>query len=147
MPRSKTKLKPASGPASGTKQKDGNGLVLLVMGALGVVYGDIGTSPLYTIQVCFSKTAGVAVEAANVVGVISLIIWALVVIVSIKYLIVILRADLDGEGGILALTTLACSKRSKAKSNVWFTPAWPVWCSATIGRQHDYAGDLGIERR
>ncbi len=61
------------------------------MGALGVVYGDIGTSPLYTIQVCFGKKAGVAVEAANVVGVISLIIWALVIIVSIKYLIVILR--------------------------------------------------------
>src|SRR5262249_33407250 len=60
--------------------------------------------------------------AANVVGVISLIIWALVIIVSIKYLIVILRADLDGEGGILALTTLVCSKRSKAKSNVWLLP-------------------------
>ncbi len=104
------------------QNKGANGLVLLVMGALGIVYGDIGTSPLYTIQVCFSKTAGVAVEAANVVGVISLIIWALVVIVSIKYLIVIMRADLDGEGGILALTTLVCSKRSKARSNVWLLP-------------------------
>ncbi|HZZ30282.1 MAG TPA: KUP/HAK/KT family potassium transporter, partial [Pirellulales bacterium] len=94
----------------------------LVIGALGVVYGDIGTSPLYTLPVCFAKRSGVSPDPENVLGILSLIIWSLVIIVSVKYLAVILRADLEGEGGILALSTLITSSRPKAKNNRWLLP-------------------------
>jgi KUP system potassium uptake protein len=77
----------------------------LVVGALGVVYGDIGTSPLYTIRQCFADVRNVT--DAAIYGILSLIAWALFVVVTLKYVIVILRADNRGEGGILALTALA----------------------------------------
>ncbi len=77
------------------------------MGALGVVYGDIGTSPLYALRECFSSTYSIAPDRANLLGVVSLILWSLILIVSIKYLTFILRADNKGEGGILALLSLA----------------------------------------
>ncbi|HET6343499.1 MAG TPA: KUP/HAK/KT family potassium transporter, partial [Myxococcota bacterium] len=76
------------------------------MAALGVVYGDIGTSPLYSLRECFHPDHGVAVSPANVLGVLSLIIWSLLLIISVKYLVFILRADNGGEGGILALMAL-----------------------------------------
>jgi len=79
----------------------------LMLGALGVVFGDIGTSPLYAVKECFAPSHGVAVEAANVLGVLSLIVWTLVLIVCVKYVTFVLRADNRGEGGILALLTLA----------------------------------------
>ncbi len=79
--------------------------VLLV--TLGVVYGDIGTSPLYAIRECFYGPHAVAPTHDHVLGVLSLIFWALVIVISIKYLAVVLRADNQGEGGILALTALA----------------------------------------
>jgi KUP system potassium uptake protein len=84
----------------------GRYLALMSLGALGVVYGDIGTSPLYAMRECFSGTHGIAVTAANVLGVLSLIFWSLVVIISVKYLVFVLRADNRGEGGILALMAL-----------------------------------------
>jgi KUP system potassium uptake protein len=80
-------------------------LAVLSVGALGVVFGDIGTSPLYAIKECFAH--GLTLEPANILGVLSLIFWGLVVIVSIKYLFIVMRADNKGEGGILALTSLA----------------------------------------
>jgi len=79
----------------------------LAVAALGVVYGDIGTSPLYALRECFSKEHGVALTPANVMGVLSLIFWALTLIVSLKYVAYVLRADNKGEGGILALMALA----------------------------------------
>ncbi|MEO6418138.1 MAG: potassium transporter Kup, partial [Polyangiaceae bacterium] len=85
----------------------------LALPALGVVYGDIGTSPLYTVKECFLGEHAVAASAANVLGVLSLIFWALTFTVTIKYLGFILRADNHGEGGILAL--LALVPESKAK--------------------------------
>jgi len=78
----------------------------LMIGAIGVVYGDIGTSPLYTIREVFSETRGLALTDANVYGLLSLIFWALVIIVTIKYLGIVMRADNNGEGGQLALTAL-----------------------------------------
>ncbi|MGH6976935.1 MAG: potassium transporter Kup [Stellaceae bacterium] len=78
----------------------------LYLGALGVVYGDIGTSPLYTVKLCFVELGGV-ITHANVYGVLSLLTWALIVVVTVKYVSVIMRADNRGEGGILALTALA----------------------------------------
>ncbi|HYY35782.1 MAG TPA: KUP/HAK/KT family potassium transporter, partial [Candidatus Binatia bacterium] len=81
-------------------------LLLLCLAGLGIVYGDIGTSPLYAMRECFYGKHAVAPTHANVLGVLSLILWSLVLIISIKYLILILRADNRGEGGILALATL-----------------------------------------
>ena len=78
----------------------------LALGALGVVYGDIGTSPLYTVQTTFGEQ-GLAPSEANVLGVLSLIFWALVMVVSLKYVVFIMRADNKGEGGIMALMALA----------------------------------------
>ena len=82
-------------------------LAFLCLTALGVVYGDIGTSPLYAIRECFYGPHAVAPTHEHVLGVLSLIFWALVIVISIKYLAFVLRAHNDGEGGILALTALA----------------------------------------
>lgn len=84
----------------------GRYLLLLSLTALGVVYGDIGTSPLYAVRESLAPHHGVAVTPANVLGVLSLIFWSLIIVISIKYLLFIMRADNKGEGGILALTSL-----------------------------------------
>lgn len=76
------------------------------LAALGVVFGDIGTSPLYAMRECFHGEHGIAASPANILGVLSLIFWALTIVISVKYLIFILRADNRGEGGILALSAL-----------------------------------------
>src|SRR6476619_5691816 len=78
----------------------------LVIGAVGVVYGDIGTSPLYTLRTAFTGSYGLSLTPANVLGVLSVIVWALVIVVTLKYITLIMRADNRGEGGILALTAL-----------------------------------------
>ncbi|MDB4882448.1 MAG: Low affinity potassium transport system protein kup [Gemmatimonadetes bacterium] len=84
----------------------GKRLGLLTLTALGVVYGDIGTSPLYALRECFKAEYGIAPTPDNIVGVLSLITWSLILVVSIKYIVFILRADNRGEGGILALLAL-----------------------------------------
>jgi len=94
--------RPTSTP-SPTRQ----GLAALTLGAIGVVYGDIGTSPLYTVKEIFLPATGVALNAANLVGAISAIFWSLMLVVTLKYVVLILRADNRGEGGGLALTALA----------------------------------------
>ena len=76
------------------------------LGALGVVYGDIGTSPLYAMKECLAGPHGVVAEPNNVLGVLSLMFWALMLVVTLKYLVFVLRADNKGEGGILALAAL-----------------------------------------
>jgi KUP system potassium uptake protein len=78
----------------------------LIVAALGVVYGDIGTSPLYALRICFDGRGALPVTSGNILGVLSLIFWALVILISVKYLSFVLRADNNGEGGILAITTL-----------------------------------------
>src|SRR5271156_3702971 len=78
----------------------------LALTALGVVFGDIGTSPLYAFQVALSGTGHASPTAADVLGIVSLILWALMAMVSLKYVTFVLRADNDGEGGILALLSL-----------------------------------------
>ena len=78
----------------------------LTLAALGVVYGDIGTSPLYTLRECFTGH-GIATTPENILGILSLIFWSLIFVVSLKYVAFILRADNRGEGGIMALTALA----------------------------------------
>ncbi len=78
----------------------------VVVGAIGVVYGDIGTSPLYTLRQCFTGIHPLPLTHDNVLGILSIIFWALVVVVTLKYVTLIMRADNRGEGGILALTAL-----------------------------------------
>ncbi|MGO9835062.1 MAG: potassium transporter Kup [Polyangiaceae bacterium] len=82
------------------------GVAVLAIGALGVVFGDIGTSPLYTLQVGITTEAGAKASNADVLGVVSLIVWALTLVVTLKYLSFVMRADNHGEGGILALLAL-----------------------------------------
>ncbi|HOX68142.1 MAG TPA: potassium transporter Kup [Burkholderiaceae bacterium] len=83
------------------------GTALLTLGAIGVVYGDIGTSPLYTVKEVFAPATGVPLDAHHLIGAVSVIFWALMLVVTLKYVILILRADNHGEGGGLALTALA----------------------------------------
>src|SRR2546427_8830012 len=78
----------------------------LSLAALGVVYGDIGTSPLYAIKECFAPHRGLPPTAANVLGILSLVLWSLLVVIVLKYLTFIMRAHNRGEGGILALMAL-----------------------------------------
>ncbi len=113
----------ASPPPAGRRAPQGG--ISLALVALGVVYGDIGTSPLYALRACFSPEYGLAPSAANVYGVVSLIIWALTVTVSIKYVAVIMRADNNGEGGILALLAIIRGGRTPR--------AMPRTLKATIG--------------
>ena len=84
----------------------GKYLALLSLSALGIVYGDIGTSPLYAVRESFHHAHGLAATPGNILGVLSLIFWSLILIISIKYLVFVLRADNRGEGGILALAAL-----------------------------------------
>ncbi|TDN56769.1 KUP system potassium uptake protein [Azoarcus indigens] len=95
----------AEGMPHGAHRK--SSLVATAVAAVGVVYGDIGTSPLYTLKEVFNGPHAVAVTPTNVYGILSLVFWALVLVVSAKYVIFITRADNRGEGGIMALTSLA----------------------------------------
>jgi len=88
----------------------------LALAALGVVYGDIGTSPLYTIKEVFAGVHPIPLNPANVLGILSLILWALIIIVSIKYVVFIMRADNRGEGGIMAMIALALHSAGKDKT-------------------------------
>ena len=90
----------------------------LAIGALGVVFGDIGTSPLYTIRECFHGMHAIALTPGNLFGVMSLIFWSLTIVVSIKYISFILRADNHGEGGIFALLGLVSAQGEKMSSRV-----------------------------
>jgi KUP system potassium uptake protein len=84
----------------------GKYLVVLSVAAMGIVFGDIGTSPLYALRECFSGPHGMVPTPSNILGVLSLIFWSLLLVISVKYLVFVLRADNRGEGGILALTSL-----------------------------------------
>jgi len=97
---------PSHGPTHRSQSRSVVALAPVALAALGVVYGDLGTSPLYTLKECFHPDHGVPLNPANVLGILSLIFWSLTIIVSAKYLVFILRADNHGEGGILSLVAL-----------------------------------------
>jgi len=101
-------------PPAGSK--DLKRTLVMAVGALGVVYGDIGTSPLYTVKECFHGTHAIALTPGNLLGVMSLIFWSLTMVVMIKYVIFILKADNEGEGGIYALAALFLGKGAKQVS-------------------------------
>ncbi|HEU4935844.1 MAG TPA: potassium transporter Kup [Vicinamibacterales bacterium] len=107
----------AARPSQEAHSGHSSSLGLLTLGAIGVVYGDIGTSPLYALRECFHGQHGIAPTHDNVLGVLSLIFWSLTLIISIKYILFVMRADNNGEGGILALLALvAQSPDAKKKS-------------------------------
>src|SRR4029450_7116330 len=95
-----------SGTVAAAPQVGQRRTAALTLAALGVVFGDIGTSPLYTVKECFSEFTGLQPTQENVLGILSLITWALIVIVPLKYVVVVMRADNRGEGGVLALMAL-----------------------------------------
>jgi len=87
-----------------------------LLAVLGIVYGDIGTSPLYAFKECFRPPGGVDINEANIYGVLSLVFWSLILVISIKYLLFVLYADNEGEGGVLALMALVAGKAKRNKS-------------------------------
>jgi KUP system potassium uptake protein len=102
--------------AIGSGQKS---LAPLVIGAIGVVYGDIGTSPLYTLRECFTGLHGLPLTPDNVFGILSLIFWAITIIVTLKYVALIMRANNRGEGGIMALTALVSGSLHGPRARWW----------------------------
>jgi KUP system potassium uptake protein len=98
---------------------DGSPLLPVSLAALGIVFGDIGTSPLYALRESFHAAHGLDPTAANVLGILSLIFWSLVLVISVKYLAFVLRADNQGEGGILALTSLLMPPTVRRGSGRW----------------------------
>ena len=112
-----------SNSVGGNGQSKANGgvkqMLPLAIGAIGVVYGDIGTSPLYTLRQCFAVTGPLAVTPENILGVLSLIFWSVTAVVSIKYATIIMRADNQGQGGILALMALALQRPRSKREKAW----------------------------
>jgi len=104
---SQTSSQPSHSHGSPSHGHGNIGLFGLVVGAIGVVFGDIGTSPLYTIREAFSPHYGLVANHDTVLGVLSMIFWSLTLVVTVKYVTIIMRADNDGEGGIMALMALA----------------------------------------
>jgi KUP system potassium uptake protein len=104
-----------------SQQHKKSSLAALTLAAVGIVYGDIGTSPLYTLKTIFDPTHGLPLNHDNLVGVVSLIFWGLTMIVSLKYVSLVLRADNRGEGGIMALMALALNSVAKVAGK-WHFP-------------------------
>ena len=96
----------AARPAAAHRPGHGASKAALIVGALGVVFGDIGTSPLYTLKECLHAAGGEHASLADLFGILSLMFWALIFVVTVKYLIFVMRADHDGEGGIFALLAI-----------------------------------------
>ncbi len=132
---------PAHGTAGGRRA-----LAATALGALGVVYGDIGTSPLYALKECFAPEYGLAPTASNVLGVLSLIFWSLNFVVSLKYLTFIMEADNRGEGGIMALLALLRPRRRHGAVLPVPDRHRPVRRGAALRRRRHHAGDLGPRR-
>lgn len=101
---------------NGAPKHSARNLPLLTMAALGVVFGDIGTSPLYAMRECFGGSHAIALSEANVLGILSLVFWSLTIVISIEYMTFITKADNRGEGGILALMALALHGTDPSKN-------------------------------
>ena len=105
-------------------------LSTLMLGAIGVVYGDIGTSPLYAIQTTFTGPHPLAVGEANVLGVLSMMFWTIMLLVSLKYVVIIMRADNHGEGGSMALLALVSDITSQYPKTKWVITILGVFAAA-----------------
>jgi len=104
---------------TGNATPQGKALFMLSLTAIGVVYGDIGTSPIYAIRESFHASYGLPSTPENVLGVLSLIFWSLILVISFKYLVLVLRADNNGEGGIIALTALVSPSSENSSRRRW----------------------------
>jgi len=109
-----------------TKQK----LSTLMLGAIGVVYGDIGTSPLYAIQATFTGAHPLPVAEANIFGVLSMMFWTIMLLVSFKYVVIVMRADNHGEGGSMALLSLVSDLTAQHPKTKWLVTALGVFAAA-----------------
>jgi KUP system potassium uptake protein len=107
------------GPLEAAQEPARPGLVALTIAAIGIVFGDIGTSPLYAMKQAFGSTYGLAATPDNVLGVLSLMFWSLIVVVTLKYVVFMLRADNRGEGGIMALLALVLRATSRGSRLRW----------------------------
>ena len=101
-----------------TGHQPGHKTSSLALAALGIIYGDIGTSPLYTIKECFSGKHGLEPNPVNILGIMSMVFWSLIIVVSLKYVIFVLRADNKGEGGTFSLLA-TLSGRLKDNPKKW----------------------------
>jgi KUP system potassium uptake protein len=115
-----------------TADATGRRLLVLSVAALGVVYGDIGTSPLYAIRECFHGEYGITPTPANILGVLSLMFWSLLLIVSVKYLSFIMQADNHGEGGVIALTALLRPHGRRPLGSRWFLLAMGLFAASLL---------------
>jgi KUP system potassium uptake protein len=102
-------MESSSGPQAGAQKTSHGAMAKLALAAIGIVFGDIGTSPLYTMSTVFDSGHGLILNRVNVLGVVSLIVWSLIIVVTLKYVTLIMRAHNHGEGGIMALLALASS--------------------------------------
>ena len=113
-----------------TAPPDNKRTMALIVGAIGVVYGDIGTSPLYMLKTAFTGDGALAVTPDNVYGVLSVVFWVLIVVVTLKYITLILRADNNGEGGILALTALVSRGLARQERRRWWLVGFGIFGAA-----------------
>ena len=129
------------------EEEQGRRKPALIVGAIGVVFGDIGTSPLYALKETFAGHHPMAVEPARILGVLSLIFWTIMVLVTLKYVAIIMRADNRGEGGSLALLARVTELTKGSRATLVRDHARHLRRRAVLRRQHDHAGHLGAERR
>jgi len=132
-----SKRPPTVAPGAKNEHADGahgqgGALAGLVVGALGVVFGDIGTSPLYAIKECVDSAQGVPPTHENLLGILSLIAWSLIMVVALKYLTFIMKADNAGEGGILALLALAPPKKGRPSTHISWTAGLVIFGAALL---------------
>ena len=119
------------------------GILKLAVGAIGIVFGDIGTSPIYAFRETFAGHHPIAPDPLHIHGVLSLIFWSMMIVVTIKYVVVIMRADNKGEGGSLALLALISREIPRAPMDGRDRAARRVRLRAFLRRQHDNARHLG----
>jgi KUP system potassium uptake protein len=132
----------ASSQAAGAEHSAAKPIGMLVA-AVGVVYGDIGTSPLYTLKEVFSGGYGVPVNHDGVLGILALIFWSLIWVVSIKYMMFVLRADNQGEGGIMALDGAGAASGWRAQEAALVAGGLRADRRCVVlWRQHDHPGDF-----
>ena len=132
-----TKTLAPAGAAGKAHEGHRASLAALSLGALGVVFGDIGTSPLYTLKECLLALGGPEAQAEGLFGILSLMFWALIMVVTVKYVCFIMRADNHGEGGIFALLAIVpagfanppCRRAGQRRWRFWPSSA-PRFCTA-----------------
>ena len=141
----KSRTHGASVPMSAVEVGEGrrSAKLKLAVGAIGIVFGDIGTSPIYAFRETFVGPHKLAIDDVHILGVVSLIFWSMTIVVSLQYVTVLLRADNKGEGGTLALVAMLGRYIGGSQVELADGAAGVSRHLAVLRRQHDHAGDLG----